>query len=242
MRTKHSRARVVESGIYVIFNLHNGKRYIGSAKNIGKRWRDHRWALNANRHVNRHLQGSWAKHGAEAFAFSVIERCAVDMLIQREQAAIDRLKPELNICVTAGSTLGMRLTDETKRKIAEAARGRKTPPRSATHRAKLSAALRGKAKTAEHMVALQEGRSRQVFDQNRRLRVSEAVKRAYAEGRHSTERSPEHRAKIAATLTGRKATAEHRANQSAAQRGKKRGPYKKREAIASHLLLSTVGA
>lgn len=233
-------SRLPECGIYGIINLNNGQCYVGSAVNFTKRWKNHRWYLNAGRHANRHLQKSWTKHGAGDFTFSVIELCAADQLIEREQAAINRLRPEYNICQVAGSTLGIRCSDETKQKISAANKGRKMPPRSAAYRAASSLLHKGKPKTPEQMAALQAGRARQVFDEDRRLRVSEAVKRAYAEGRHSTERSPEHRAKIAATLTGRKATPEHRANVRAAMLGKKRGPYKKREANAAHSPSSAV--
>ena len=41
-------------------------------------------------------------------------------------------------------------------------------------------------------------------------------------------RDAEYRAKISASLTGRKLTPEHRAAVSAALAGKKRGPYKKK--------------
>jgi group I intron endonuclease len=213
------------SGVYEIRNLSTGKRYVGSAVDTAQRWREHRWGLRADRHGNRHLQASWKKHGEDVFVFAILEVCGPAYLIVREQAAIDRLKPEFNICQTAGSTLGRRHTAEARERIAAKKVGLKLPPRDRDHRAKLGAAHRGKAKAPEHMAALQAGRQGQVFSDERRERITEGLRAAYAEGRRSRARPPEYRDKIASTLRGRKATDEHRANQSAAQRGKKRGPY-----------------
>ena len=216
-----------DSGIYEIVNLVNGKRYVGSAVDMAHRWREHRWSLNGNRHSNRHLQASWAKHGDGAFAFNILETCGPADLIAREQVAIDLLRPEFNICPRAGSTLGRRHTSETKAKIAVQRKGRKLPPRSPEHRAKLAAAMKGRPKPADQMAALQAGRREQEFTEERRARVSTSLKAAYVEGRKSRTRPPEYREKIAASLRGRKASPEHRANQSAAQLGKKRGPYRR---------------
>lgn len=192
-----------QSGIYEIVNLVNGKRYVGSAVDLAQRWREHRWGLKGRRHGNRHLQASWEKYGEAAFSFVVIELCEPAALIEREQAAIDRLQPEYNICPTAGSTLGRPHTAEARAKIAAKKAGLKLPPRTDEYRAKIGAAHRGKPKSPEHMAALQAGRLRQTFDEDRRQRVSESLKAAYAEGRKPRGRSPEYRQKIAETLRKR---------------------------------------
>jgi len=44
------------TGIYKIRNKQNNKVYIGSAVDIKKRWRDHKWNLKENKHHNPHLQ------------------------------------------------------------------------------------------------------------------------------------------------------------------------------------------
>ena len=71
-------------GIYKILNTVNNKVYIGSATNIEKRWRDHKWHLNRNIHHNSHLQSSWNKYGAEAFEFTVLLECRIDDLLTNE--------------------------------------------------------------------------------------------------------------------------------------------------------------
>ena len=107
-------------GIYKITNTVTRKFYIGSAVNIKKRFWLHRYQLSANTHRNRHLQNSWNKHGEDSFTFEVLEYCEKERLIEREQFYIDNEKPAYNISPTAGNSLGVKLTDETKRKMSEA--------------------------------------------------------------------------------------------------------------------------
>lgn len=215
-----------DSGIYEIVNLVNGKRYIGSAKFLRKRRGQHWTRLRGGWHNNRHLQNSWNKHGGENFEFRVLLRCLVDDLLFFEQRAIDAFSPSLNICPTAGSTLGRRHSPATRAKIGARKAGLKMPPRSAEHRAAISRALLGKMPGPEKMEKLQAGRRAFVRTADQCQGVSEALRAAYAQGRHRRDRPPEYREKIAMTLTGRKLTAEHRANVARAMTGKKRGPYR----------------
>ena len=46
-------------GIYKIENKENGKVYIGSSKNIEKRWEAHEVGLKNKRHHNAKLQHAW---------------------------------------------------------------------------------------------------------------------------------------------------------------------------------------
>ena len=110
-------------GIYKITNTVTGKFYIGSAVNIKRRWAEHRSQLGANKHGNRHLQNSWNKHGEDSFTFEVLECCEKERLIEREQFYIDNEKPAYNILPTAGNSLGVKHTDETKRKMSKTMKG-----------------------------------------------------------------------------------------------------------------------
>lgn len=80
------------SGIYRIRHLESGKCYIGSASNICERWYSHLGRLRKGNHHCRHLQFAWDKHGEDAFAFEVIERCLNEkvILVAREQFHIDK--------------------------------------------------------------------------------------------------------------------------------------------------------
>ena len=50
-------------GVYKIVNTVNGKIYIGSSKNIDRRWNEHIRVLELNAHNNQHLQNAWNKYG-----------------------------------------------------------------------------------------------------------------------------------------------------------------------------------
>lgn len=105
------------SGIYEIFCIKNGRRYVGSAMDMQKRWRQHYTALSLGKHHTKHLQHAWNKHGEYGFVFRVIERCDSAQLIAREQHFIDTLKPEFNSNPVAGSMLGHRHSEESRKKM-----------------------------------------------------------------------------------------------------------------------------
>lgn len=77
----------MSSGIYYIINKINNKKYIGSSKNIEKRFRRHLFELNTGTHHNIILQRSFDKHGVDNFDFLIIEE--TNDLFEREQAHID---------------------------------------------------------------------------------------------------------------------------------------------------------
>ena len=63
----------MSQGIYQILCIPSGKRYIGSSKNIEKRWNSHISELNKGRHHNYFLQKAWILYGESNFIFSLIE-------------------------------------------------------------------------------------------------------------------------------------------------------------------------
>lgn len=86
-------------GIYMIINIVNNHRYVGSSVNIKRRLESHRANLRHSKHDNPHLQNAWDKYGEDNFIFSVLEKCSKDSRFVREQYYVDILKPEYNICL-----------------------------------------------------------------------------------------------------------------------------------------------
>lgn len=119
-----------KGGIYQIRNLINGKTYIGSAIYFNTRWYRHKSNLRNNRHHNKHLQRSWNKYGEQNFVFEILEEIKNKLfLLQREQYYIDLLKSYdlnfgYNVCKIAGSSLGIKLTEQHKEKISRANKGK----------------------------------------------------------------------------------------------------------------------
>jgi hypothetical protein len=115
----------IKSGIYKITNTANNKIYIGSSKNIIKRKNKHFLELSSNRHCNKKLQNSFNKYKRDKFTFEIIEECDIKILIEREQFYIDLLKPQFNIRLKAESNAGLKLSEEHKKIISEANKGKK---------------------------------------------------------------------------------------------------------------------
>lgn len=75
------------SGIYMISNNINGKVYIGQSVDIKKRWREHRSAaFNLNsKDYDMVIYRAIRKYGLDNFNFTIIEKCRVEELNNREK-------------------------------------------------------------------------------------------------------------------------------------------------------------
>ena len=113
-----------KSGIYCIRNALTGRCYVGSAVELGRRWRLHRRHLRNGNHHSYALQAAWKADGEDFFDFSVLEFVDHPLkLIEREQFWIDKLRAlhtidGYNISPTAGSVLGVSRSPETRARMA----------------------------------------------------------------------------------------------------------------------------
>lgn len=107
----------MESGVYEIYNITNGKRYIGSAVSFINRKRGHLSSLRGGYHHNIALQRAYNKYEEKSFVFRVLAICPKEYIIKLEQWFINSLNPEYNICKIAGNTTGVRPSIETKNKM-----------------------------------------------------------------------------------------------------------------------------
>ena len=134
------------SGIYEILNTVNGKRYVGSATRLRKRFAAHRRELRKGIHHSSKLQRAWHKYGEASFVFRPLLVCVPKDLIFYEDHCFAGYQPEYNICKTAGSSLGVKPSDETRAKLSATRLGK---PKSEEHCAKLSVANLGKKRSPE---------------------------------------------------------------------------------------------
>lgn len=81
----------MRSGIYSITNRTNGKRYIGSSKDVDARIADHIGSLRSGKHRNAKLQNAWNSYGEANFEFRMIIACSRENLELYEQISIDGL-------------------------------------------------------------------------------------------------------------------------------------------------------
>ena len=118
--------------IYKITNLVNKKIYVGKTKeeSVQKRWNHHISKLRRNKHYNKHLQSAWNKHGEENFTFEVIEKFDplfyfdIDNLERYWIKELDSMNPENGYNKTIGGDGGSTRSEETRKKMSEAQKGR----------------------------------------------------------------------------------------------------------------------
>lgn len=227
-------------GIYQIRNLVNGKVYIGSAVHIGKRWVEHLKRLRNGSHHSRHLQAAWNKHGADQFILEVVEVVEdLGRLIEVEQEHLDRIRPfdkktGYNISPTAGSSLGIVRSDETKAKLSEIAKKQFADPEARAKsgeankgnkycvgrvlsdetKAKLSEAAKKQMANPEMKAALMAARdsSPRRGGRPKGVPLTPEQKAKIAEATRARMADPELRARLSAKAKARVATPEGRAN------------------------------
>jgi group I intron endonuclease len=113
-----------QSGIYKIQSKIKPERiYIGSAMDIAQRWRLHLSQLHNNKHHSYRLQEHCNRYGEVDLSFSIMLGCDIEDLVKTEQYFIDSYKPWFNICPVAGSQLGAKRSNESRQRMAEAAKG-----------------------------------------------------------------------------------------------------------------------
>ena len=84
------------SGIYKITNTITGDFYIGSSKDINRRWREHKKPSKWKQCKNNTMYLDMKKYGTDKFVFEVLEVVEVDKLKETEQQFIEKLQPTYN--------------------------------------------------------------------------------------------------------------------------------------------------
>lgn len=107
-----------KSGVYRWINKVNGKTYIGSSANLGKRLSNYynlSYISSGNMSINKAL----IKYGYSNFTLEILEYCDRKDILVREQYYLDLCKPEYNILKVAGSNLGYIHSENTIAKMRE---------------------------------------------------------------------------------------------------------------------------
>jgi len=135
-------------GIYKIENKNNGKLYVGSSNNIKHRLYQHKRLLKKGEHHSVKLQNAYNKYSGNNFIFDIIEILDDEsLLIEREQYWIDTLNSYdngYNSRPIADSPLGIKCSEETKKKISEFHKKRIRKPHTEETKRKLSEHFKGK--------------------------------------------------------------------------------------------------
>lgn len=121
----------MKSGVYKIINIRNNKIYIGSAKNISKRFSDHLSRLRHNKHNNKLLQKEFNEYGESKFLFEVVEKCVEKDIFVKEQYYLDTLQPfgdkGYNILYKVDGWSGYKHNEDMKKYMSEKMKGEGNP-------------------------------------------------------------------------------------------------------------------
>ena len=166
------------SGVYSITCLANGRVYIGSSGRVRSRWKTHKSHLRLGRHTVPRLQADWNQFGSDAFVFELVSTVADnDERFTQEQVHLTAALATgrcYNLSPNSRNNGGHRFT--------------------AAQSERVSTALKGKPKTAEHRANLWRDR-----EATPEFREQMARNGAMGKGK---PKSVEHRRKIGAAQRG----------------------------------------
>ena len=83
-------------GVYKITNTITGDFYIGSSKNVKRRWKNHKSPSIWKKCPNNPMYLDMKKYGLDYFVFEILEEAEETHLKEKEQQFIDLLKPTYN--------------------------------------------------------------------------------------------------------------------------------------------------
>ena len=170
----------MKTGVYKITNLVNGKVYIGASKRIEDRWRDHK------KRINSPIHSDLEAYGLDNFKFEVLLECPETMLAQWERDMIclyDSDDPEKGYNSPKDRPYSLKLSEalkgipcseEHKRKISEANRGRHNIPLSEETKRKISEACKGIPRSEETKRKISEARKGIPRSEETKRKISEA--------------------------------------------------------------------
>lgn len=139
-----------KSGIYKITNLLTDDFYIGSSKNVSKRWNQHCFRSRNNSRRPTYFHTMLKEYGVRNFSVEIIEECDSDVSVlrDREQYYINYLKPLYNTLKDAISCIYKHTEDDIAKIKAGVAEAREriskergnylTPEGKETHKEKCS--------------------------------------------------------------------------------------------------------
>lgn len=84
--------KIQKGGIYGILCKSVNKIYIGCTSNFKRRFTEHKWMLEKHKHHNDHLQNIWNRDGYSSIDFLVLEYCAPEIQLEREEYYYQKVK------------------------------------------------------------------------------------------------------------------------------------------------------
>ena len=158
-----------KSGIYLITNLINGKKYVGSTALLKRRYNEYSNSEYIARNLkkgNSKILNALIKYGYLNFEFKILEIIEFSdsktkserrtLLLEREQYYMDEIKPEYNINLKAGSNFGRVFSEEVRKKMSLAKSGKPGNKKGAVLSPESRALFRDKSGKAKGVAMLNE--------------------------------------------------------------------------------------
>lgn len=219
---------------YRVIQKSTGKQYIGISVNARRRWKRHVYDATHGRATRRFLlQRSIGKYGEDDFVFEVIG-CAQTwddaMVFETELIRQhDCIHPNgFNMTVGGEGAYGRKMSEESIRKISEAARKRhQERPMSEESRRKISEGNKGKKMTPEQIQKLKD----RIITEETRKKLSEAGKgKPPTKGMSGRTHSPETLEKMREATKNRKPMSEE-GRQKIAESNRRRALQKEVDSV-----------
>lgn len=193
--------------IYRIYSKsHPDREYYGSATDFNKRKYQHFRSLQLQQHCNNRLQNHYNKYYEDDLIMEIVEVVPLPIpydlethkknILLREQYYLDTNQCFFNICKTAGSKMGVPVSNETRKKLSLKNKGQKRSEdfrrraseinkgnkiwlgrnHSMDSRQKISQVQIGKTLSEEHRKNISKGSMGRVQTEETRKKLSEATK------------------------------------------------------------------
>jgi group I intron endonuclease len=158
-----------KSGVYLITNLTNGKKYVGSSAVLKRRYNEYSNPEYIARNLkkgNSKILNALIKYGYLNFEFKILETIDFndsqtkserrELLLEREQYYMNEIKPEYNINLQAGSNLGRTFSEEVRQKMSLAKSGKPGNKKGAVLSSESRALFREKSGMVKSVIMLNE--------------------------------------------------------------------------------------
>ena len=199
------------SGIYIITNTINDKVYVGQAQDLYIRTKHH--ILDER---NPLLKKAFKKYGLDKFTINVLEKCEIEKLDDREQYWMDYYEVTnrdkgYNICPIAGSTRGVKKSQEERKQMSERASqriGDLNPFYGKEHSEETKEKIRkrklNQKVSEETKLKLSQAHTGKKFSEERKMAISKGLK--------GKKRTKEHCEHISESKMGSTLSEEHKAS------------------------------
>lgn len=219
--------------VYAITHIASGKCYVGiTTGRASKRWLDHIASVYGERKKSSPLLSNcMKKYGSDAFSFEVLDSAASRGELARKEVfwitQLSTVSPG-GLNLTSGGDLGCKYSEETRKKIGAAHKGKSLSPEA---KKKISESLSGRKLSAETIAKRTASIIGQKRSDDTRARMSAAkvgrglsqeVRERISLAKRGIKQTPDAIERRASSLRGRKQDIDVVARRAAVLRGKKR--------------------